>query len=279
MDEYVAANRVAWDSWTPYHVRSQFYDVAGFKAGRHELHPTTLAGPGDVAGKSLLHLQCHFGLDTLAWARRGATVTGVDFSAEAIKAARELAAELRIPATFVHSDLYELPAHLGGQFDVVFTSHGALCWLPDLDGWARVVAHFLKPGGIFYTVEGHPFALIFDERRTDAELRLREPYFPAAEPLREEQQGSYAAPDAPIRSVSYVWLHTLADIIGSLLRAGLHITSFEEYPFLPWPFFPWMEKRSDGMWQLPGGRRDLPLMFSVRAVKADSKESAATART
>ena len=271
MDAYLAANQALWDTWTSYHIASQFYNVAGFKAGRDSLDPITLAGPGDVRGKSLLHLQCHFGLDTLSWARRGATVTGADFSEEAITAARALATELHLHATFVHSDLYDLPQHLTGQFDVVFTSYGVLGWLPDLEGWAQVIAHFLKPGGIFYIVEAHPFALLFDERRTDAELRLRESYFRGPEPLREEGQGSYAVPEAPVRSVSYVWLHRLADIIGSLLRAGLRVTSFDEYPFMAWAFFPWMERRADGMWQLPSGQGDIPLMFSLRAIKPEEE--------
>ena len=267
MDSYLAANQALWDSWTPYHVTSPLYNVTAFKQGRDTLHPITLAGPGDVRGKSLLHLQCHFGLDTLSWARRGAIVTGVDFSEVAIKAARELAAEVHLPATFIHSNLYDLPQHLSGQFDIVFTSQGVLHWLPDLESWAQIIAHLLKPGGIFYIVEVHPVALLFDERRTDAELRLRDPYFPGPDPLREEEQGSYAAPDAPIQSVFYTWLHPLADIIGSLLRAGLYLTSFDEYPFMAWAFFPWMERRDDDMWQFPAGKRDLPLMFSLRAVK------------
>lgn len=270
MDAYLRANQALWESWTPHHVASQFYGVEAFKAGRRELHPVTLAGPGDVRGKSLLHLQCHFGLDTLSWARHGATVTGVDFSAEAIKAARALAADLGLPATFVHSNLYDLPQHLSGQFDVVFTSHGVLGWLPDLEGWAQVIAHFLKPGGIFYIVEIHPFALVFDERRTDAELRLREPYFRGPEPLREEQHGSYAAPDAPTEGVAYFWLHRVSDIIGSLLRAGLRVTSFEEYPFVAWACFPWMERRGDGMWQLPSRQDTIPLMFSLSATRPEA---------
>jgi SAM-dependent methyltransferase len=269
MDPYLAANQALWDMWTPYHVTSPFYNVAGFKAGRDSLDPITLAGPGDVRGKSLLHLQCHFGLDTLSWARRGATVTGVDFSEKAITAARALATELHLPATFVHSNLYDLPQHLTGHFDVVFTSYGVLGWLPDLEGWAQVIAHFLTPGGIFSIVEAHPFALLFDERRDDAELRLRESYFHGPEPLREEEQGSYAVPAAPVQSVSYVWLHRLADIMGSLLRAGLRLVSFEEYPFLSWPFFPWMERRADGMWHLPSGQGDIPLMFSLQATKPE----------
>jgi SAM-dependent methyltransferase len=271
MQPYLAANQALWDSRTPYHVASEFYNVEEFKAGRDQLHPITLTELGDIRGKSLLHLQCHFGLDTLSWARRGAIATGVDFSVEAIKAARALATELHLPATFVQCNLYDLPQNLNARFDVVFTSNGVLNWLPDLEGWAQVITHFLKPEGIFYIVEVHPFALIFDKRRTDAELRLREPYFHGPEALRKEEQGSYAARDAPIRSVSYIWMHRLGDIIGSLLRVGLRLTSFEEYPFMPWAFFPYMEQRADGMWQFQSGIGDIPLMFSLQATNPERK--------
>lgn len=130
----MAANRRLWDGWAPHHVTSDFYDVDGFRAGRNTLSAVELAGVGDVRGKTLLHLQCHFGLDTLSWARQGARVTGVDFSQPAVEAARALAGELDLPATFVHSNLYDLPRHLEGEFDVVFTSSGVLGWLPDIEG-------------------------------------------------------------------------------------------------------------------------------------------------
>lgn len=138
------------------HVCSEFYDVEGFKKGRSTLDKITLEGAGDVCGKSLLHLQCHFGLDTLSFARLSARVTGVDFSPKAIDHARILASELDIPATFVCSDLYDLADNLSGQYDIVFTSKGVLCWLPELEGWARVVSHFLKPGGFFFILESIP---------------------------------------------------------------------------------------------------------------------------
>jgi len=272
MDEYLRANRALWDAWTPLNAASAFYDVEAFVAGRgRDLDPIALAGPGDVRGKTLLHLQCHFGMDTIRWARHGAVVTGVDFSPEAIRTARALAARMGVPATFVVSDVYDLPAQLDGRFDVVFTSHGVLSWLPDLDRWAGVIARFLAPGGVFFIVEAHPFLLCLDDRRTEPDLRLLYPYFHGPAPVREEHDGCYSTPDAPIKSVEHVWLHTMAEVIGAIARAGLVIESFEEYPYLSWRFFPWMERRDDRWWQLPEhpglplGRGSLPLMFSLRA--------------
>ena len=267
MDRYLATNQSLWDLRTPYHVQSTFYNVAGVKAGSSTLDPVVLATLGDVRGKTLLHLQCHFGLDTLTLARRGATVTGADFSTEGVQAARALASETGLAATFVCSNLSELPDHLAGHFDVVFTSHGVLGWLPDLTGWAQVIAHFLKPGGYFAMVEVHPVVLMFDERCNDAALRLRYSYFPQSTPLCWEEKGSYAAPEAPIQGVSYTWNHSLAEILGSLMQAGLHIVAFAEYPFMAWAFFPWMERRDDGYWQLPPDQAGLPLMFSLKATK------------
>jgi 2-polyprenyl-3-methyl-5-hydroxy-6-metoxy-1,4-benzoquinol methylase len=159
MDPHVAANRALWDEWTPIHVGSAFYDVDGWKSGRrHDLPPLLVDEVGDVAGKDLLHLQCHFGLDTLSWARRGARVTGADFSERAVEQARLLAAETGLEARFVVSDVVDLPDRLEGDFDVVFTSFGVLNWLPDVPRWAEVVAHFVRPGGFFYIAEAHPFA-------------------------------------------------------------------------------------------------------------------------
>jgi SAM-dependent methyltransferase len=265
MDDYLATNRKLWNAWTPFHVDSQFYDVAGFKAGREALDRLELGVVGPVEGKSLLHLQCHFGMSTLAWARHGATVTGIDFSDEAIRAARSLAVEMGIEATFVLSDLSELPQNLTGPFDVVFTSYGALPWLPDLRVWGQVVAHFLKPGGIIGLVEAHPLLMTLDDTRADRDLRVTYPYFVQPEPLRFEQQGSYAAPEAPVRSISFEWMHSFSEIIGSLLEAGLSLESLAEHRLLAWPFFAWMERGEDGFWRLPEGNPDIPLSYSLRA--------------
>jgi SAM-dependent methyltransferase len=261
--EFVEQNRRLWDAWTPHHVASPFYDVAGFRAGRDTLQRVEVEGVGDVRGKRLLHLQCHFGLDTLSWARRGAAVTGADFSGAAIRAARALAAETGLPAAFVESDVYDLPACLDGRFDVVVTSYGVLGWLPDLDGWARVVRHFLVPGGTFFAVDAHPVLTRLDDADPAPGLRVLHPYFGGPEPLRSEVRGSYAAPDAPIRGVEHLWLHRLDTILGAVLRAGLRIVAFEEHAHCAWAYFPWMERRPEGGFVLPAGMPTIPLMFSL----------------
>ena len=236
-------------------LRSQGYDIPSFKAGRETLDPITLVGVGSVTGKTLLHLQCHFGLDTLSWARRGATVTGVDFSATAIAKAREIAAEMALPADFVCCNVYDAATQLMRQYDVVFTSVGVLGWLPELEGWAQVVARCLKPGGRFFIFEGHPALFLFDQQ-PPAGMRLMYPYF-AREALIENENGSYAAPDSGTRVTCHSFGHPLADILGSLLRAGLRITVYDEHPWLRWQGLPWMQRRDAYFWELPAGiRRD-----------------------
>src|SRR3954453_8227745 len=163
MDNRIAANRRLWNEWARINQESDFYDMAGFRAGQTSLKPLELEEVGDVAGKSLLHLQCHFGKDTMSWARLGATVTGADFSDQAIALAQSLATELGLPARFVLSDLYNLPNALEGEFDIVYTTYGALGWLPDMDAWGRAASHFVKPGGFFYVADFHPFLMVYDD--------------------------------------------------------------------------------------------------------------------
>jgi SAM-dependent methyltransferase len=267
MDEYLESNRKLWNDWTGLHVQSDFYDIDGFKAGAQKLDSVELE-LGPVAGKSLLHLQCHFGLGTLSWARLGARVTGVDFSERATELARRLGRETGIDAEFICANIYELPSVLSGQYDRVFTSHGVLSWLPDLARWGQIVAQFLKPGGLFYIVEGHPFAQVFDDEATN-DLHVRFPYFQGAEPLRFDVRGSYASLDSSYRGVEYSWNHPIGEILAALLGAGLRLSSFQEYPFLAWRMFPFMEPDAAGWWRLPDRFPQIPLMFSVKAMKPD----------
>lgn len=271
LDEVRRANLALWNEWTKIHERSQFYDVAGFRAGQSSLKPLERAELGDVAGKSLLHLQCHFGLDTLSWARLGATVVGVDFSDEAIGLARRLADEVGLAgrAKFVQSDVLELDVAPGGPFDIVFVSYGAIEWLPDLDRWAAVVTANLKPGGVFYLAEIHPLAMILEESADHTDVRLAYSYFPDPEPSRDEVVGSYADRDAHVETDHcFGWQHSLGEVVCALVGAGLRIDHLHEFPYSVSPFWPRMELRDGWYWLLDGSgelRTDIPFLYSVKA--------------
>jgi SAM-dependent methyltransferase len=267
MDEYKKANLALWNEWAQLHAGSKFYDVAGFKTGKTSLNPLEMEELGNVAGKTLLHLQCHFGLDSLSWARLGARVTGADFSEQAIALARSLSQEVGVKAEFVCSDIDKLPQVLSGQFDIVYTSYGVLAWLPDLQNWAAVIAHFLKPGGFFHIAESHPFLQVFPNEKTTTDLQVQLSYFPSPEPTRWEPEGCYADKDAQVTHPSYEWTHSLAEIINALIGAGLRIDFLHEFPFLCWDNFPFMQKGSDGLWRLPGDHDTIPLTFSLKATK------------
>lgn len=266
MDEYLNTNRKLWDRWTHEHEASAFYDVAGFKAGRDTLRSVEVNELGDVAGKSLLHLQCHFGLDTLSWARRGALVTGTDLSPESIALARSLSRELEIPAKFVCCDLYDLPSNLEGEFDIVFTSYGVLHWLRDLRPWGRIIARFLKAGGIFYIVEDHPtFRMFTAENGT--QIKLENPYFFSETPNYNEITGSYATGFQGETATFYMWDHGLGDVLNALIEAGLQIEFLHEFPFAPRAKFPFMQRGADGWWRLPDQYAQIPFLYSLMARK------------
>lgn len=269
MNEYTETNRKHWDEVVPIHVNSEFYDVDAFRAGRSKLKPVELSEVGDVRGKTLLHMQCHFGLDTLSWARHeGAIVTGADFSEPAIEAARRLAAECGIDARFVVSTIGDLPSRLDLQFDVVFTSYGVLCWLPDLARWAQVAAHFVKPGGLFYIAEFHPISMIFDDAEDVDDLRVRYPYFPGEEPLRFVDAGDYTDRSAPLRNnTTYEFLHPVGDVVSALADAGLRIEFLHEFPFSTYQFMQITERLPDGTVRLTKHDGSVPLLYSIRATK------------
>lgn len=271
-DVAFSANLSLWNAWTAVHASGEFYDLESFKVGGVRIRPYEIELIGSVEGRSLLHLQCHFGIDTLSWARLGARVTGADFSPAAIELARSLAVETGFPdARFVESNLYDLPDVLEGEFDVVYTSRGVLGWLPDIRAWARVVAHFLAPGGTFFLTEIHPVVQAFEnEGVAPGELRLTYPYWEHAEPLTFEVKGSYADPTADVGvQVEHGWDHGLGEIVTALIDAGLRIETLIEHPFLDWKVdFLVEDPDGDDKWRLPpGGAGELPLMFSLRATK------------
>jgi len=267
-EHMIHTNLLRWNEITSIHEKSAFYDVANFKAGACTLKSVELDEIGDVTGKSLLHLQCHFGMDTLSWARRGARVTGIDLSDKAIALARSLNDELGLDARFLCSDVYDAPSAVGHEkFDIVFTSYGVLCWLPDLDAWARVVSDSLKPGGIFFIAEGHPVENILEW--DNEALKVAYPYFDPA-PIECASDTSYADRTVKVtHTVTYQWQHSLGRIVGALIGAGLTIASLKEYPFSAYEKYPgYMEQDEDGWWRLKSQEVNVPLLFSIKATKA-----------
>jgi SAM-dependent methyltransferase len=276
------ANRARWDESVPIHVASRGYDMDGFLRGEKSLYQLEMDEVGDVSGKSLLHLQCHFGMDTLNWARLGATVTGLDFSGPAVEQARELAKQIGIEdATFVQANVYDAREALRGQqFDIVYTGIGALCWLHDIREWARIVADRLRPGGFLYVYEGHPVLWALDYERDDRLLVLSEPYFELERP--SEYEGEYSYVDGPPlkNTRNYEWNHGLGEIVTALISAGLQLEFLHEHREVAWQALPWMvsdqaqvpadesrhQRRS--AWRLPEEQRELcPLMYSLKASK------------
>lgn len=277
VSETFAINKARWDEVVPIHVASSDYRVGPFLAGQETLLPIEAREIGDVAGKSLVHLQCHFGLDTLNLARRGAHVTGYDFSAPALAAARDLAAKAGLAAGFIEGNLYEAPQRIAERFDLAYVTWGAINWLPDIKGWAKVVAEMLKPGGELYLLEAHPFAFsldqpllggIYGDQDANAPLRPTFPYFGGTEPLIFESDITYTGDADKLHNTrTHEFLHSLSDIIGGLIEAGLTLTYFQEHDSVAWAMWPMMVEGPDRMYRLPKGEPSLPLSFSLRARK------------
>jgi len=269
-DPHRAANRRNWDERARVHAASEFYGLDRYRDDAVHLSDVVAfdrARVGDVAGRRLLHLQCHIGTDTLSWARLGAEVTGLDFSGASIAVARRLFADTGTPGRFVEADVYDAAEVLDGPFDVVYTGVGALPWLDDLAAWARVVAGLLAPSGRLHLTEGHPMLETIDDQDGHDGLRLRYPYFRSATPVRWDEDFTYT--DNPLGPISsgehYEWPHSVSEVLTSLLDAGLRLTSFEEHTGIFWAALPDM-MHEDGMWRLPPEQRDLlPLMYSLSA--------------
>ena len=261
-DDYLAVNRAAWDARTAQHLTSAFYDVDGWLAGATSLKDIELPLLGDVRGRRLLHLQCHFGQDTLSLARMGAEVTGLDLSPRAIEEARGLATRAELEAAFVEGDVYGAPGLIDGDFDVVFASYGTIGWLPDVDRWAAVVAHFLRPGGRLVFAEFHPVPWMLD-----AEFRELRYAYSSPVPI-VEVEGTYTdvLAQAPQRMVT--WNHGLADVIGALLRHGLRLEHFAEHDYSPYAIYGERGvEMTPGRWMIRGLERKLPLVYALVVTK------------
>ncbi len=273
--KYIDENKRRWNELADVHFKSEYYNVDEFRRGGISLSQLEVQEVSNVKGKKLLHLQCHFGKDTLSWARLGAEVTGVDFSPRAIELARQLSNELGLKATFIQSDIMELPTIdnsllVPHSFDIVFTSHGSIYWLPDLKKWAEVISLYLKRGGVFYIVDSHPTAFMFDDEDPKG-LKLRYPYFHQKEPIKSIVDGSYASGDPAIKSnIEYGWPHNLSYIVNNLIQNDLEILFINEYSIASWKMYPFLKPLENGWWYLPVDFPQIPLTFSIKAKKKDT---------
>jgi len=268
MKDFVKQNRALWNELTRVHDEpSAYYDLERFKAGELSLRTIERDEVGDVRDKTLLHLQCHFGLDTLSWARLGAKVTGLDFSEEAIERARRLAAECGLDARFVCADINELASGLGETFDIVFTSYGTVIWLPDLDRWASLIARSLEDGGMFYIVDGHPFSMSLSNEDDPSVLKVAKPYFHSPDPTEMPADHDYAVPSARVALPSYEWCHGLGEIVTALAGAGLQIVWLHEFPYCDGEYLKNMRQDANGWWWLADDKLRIPHSFSIKAIR------------
>lgn len=257
---YIEINRQSWNSRTEAHLNSEFYDMPAFLAGKSSLNDIELGLLGDLKGKTILHLQCHFGQDSISLARLGAKVTGVDLSDKAIETAQKLAKDLAVDASFICCNIYDLPQHLDQKFDIVFSSYGTISWLPDLNKWGELIASFLKPGGKFVFAEFHPVVWMFDD---DFET-VGYNYF-NEKALIENESGTYADRDAAIQLQSINWNHSLSDVINGLIKNGLRINSLDEFDYSPYNCFRKTIEFEPGKYRIEHLGNRIPMVYAIEA--------------
>ena len=262
MENYLEINRKSWNAKVEPHLKSDFYFVDEFLKGRTSLNSIELEILGDVSGKEILHLQCHFGQDSISLSRMGAKVTGIDLSDKAIEAAQDLAQKCGTDTHFLVSDVYELPNILDRKFDIVYTSYGTIGWLPDLEKWAQVISHFLKPGGKFVFVEFHPVVWMFDDDFTHVKYN----YF-NEKPIVETYEGTYADQKADLVQQYVMWNHPTSEVLAGILKANLSLRSFQEYDWSPYACFRHNEEFEKGKYRIPQFGNKVPHVFSLVAEK------------
>lgn len=262
ISNYININKKLWDDKTEVHYKSEFYDVESFIKGKNSLNSIELELLGDIKNKKVLHLQCHFGQDTISLARYGAIATGVDFSKKTIKKANELNKLVGTNVKFIESDVYKLPEVLDEKFDIVFTSYGVIGWHPNMEKWAEVVNTFLKPGGKLVLAEFHPIVWMFSYDFKNIEFSYMK-----SEPIIEEIEGTYTDRDADIKGQCVSWNHGLSEVIGALIKTGLQITDFQEYNYSPYNCFDNTVKIDDGKFQIKGLENKIPMVYSLVAEK------------
>ncbi len=261
-NNYLQINRQSWNEKTAIHLTSDFYDQESFLQGRSSLNDIELKLLGDVQGKSILHLQCHFGQDTISLSRLGAKVTGVDLSDKAIETARKIAADLGSDADFICCDIYDLPNHLDRQFDIVFTSYGTIGWLPDLDKWAEIVTKFLKLDGKFVFVEFHPVVWMFDDNFEKVAYN----YFNSG-PIVETESGTYADKSAEITQEYVMWNHSMSEVVNNLIGHGLEINALEEFDYSPYDCFQKTVEIAPKKFRIAHLENMIPMVYAIQATK------------
>lgn len=266
-ENYLKINRQSWNKSTDLHLKSVFYDLDGFLEGKNSLNDIELTLLGDIKGKTILHLQCHFGQDTISLARLGAKVTGVDLSDNAIQNAERIAMKTESNAKFICCDIYDLPNHLDGKFDIVFTSYGTIGWLPDLNKWARIISGFLKPGGQFIFVEFHPVVWMFDDNFERISYR----YFNSGAIL-ETERGTYADRSADLIQDYVMWNHGLSEVMNSLIQNGLEIKSFDEFDYSPYNCFNGTTEFQPKKFRIKHLDDKIPMVYAILATKPTIKE-------
>jgi len=262
--DYIAINKTSWNSRTIAHIKSDFYDMEGFLKGNSSLDAIELDLLGEVENQNVLHLQCHFGQDTISLARLGANVTGVDLSDKAIAQAEKLASKCGVEATFICSDVYDVPQHLDKQYDIVFSSYGTIVWLPDMEKWAGIVAKCLKPGGKFIFVEFHPVVEMLD----DDFQHIQYSYFNTGA-IVETVKGTYADRDADFEHQSVSWNHSMSEVIQSLIRQNLEITSIAEFDYSPYDCFKHTIEVEPKKYQIEHLGNKIPMVYAISAMKKD----------
>lgn len=261
MRDYSQINKRWWDSATPVHATSKFYGLDSFKKGKTSLQKIEIDELGNVKGKAMLHLLCHFGMDSLSWARRGAIVTGVDLSKESIKLAKKISRQTKTPAKFISSDIYDLPQVLDQKFDIVFCSYGVILWLQSLKKFAKIVKQFLNDDGFFYIVDTHPFTNVLSyDFKFGYKYFDKGPYF--------DDSGTYADWNENVKGGAYLWNHTMSEIIDAFVSQGLKIEYIHEFPFSTYDQFEGlMEKNKKGQYVLKDKKIQIPLLFSLKITK------------
>ncbi len=263
---YAEINKQSWNNRTDVHIKSEFYDVPGFLKGKSSLNDIELKLLGDVKGKSILHLQCHFGQDSISLSRLGANVTGVDLSDRAIENAKLLANQAQTDTSFICCNIYDLPQYLNQKFDIVFTSYGVIGWLPDLHQWASLISGYLKPKGKFVLVEFHPVVWMFDN---DFE-KVAYNYFKDGA-IIETESGTYTDRNAAIKQEYVCWNHSSSEVINSMISNGLEILSFDEFDYSPYNCFNKTVEAEPKKFRIQHLDNKIPMVFSIEARKKTDK--------